>query len=116
MIAFASSLDQAGPITKTVADAALLFRHMAGADDRDMTSVGLQEELEIPTRSRLDGVTIGVPEELTGEGVEPGVRAAFEASLEVARQLGATVKIVQLPHAPAALSAYYVLAPAEGAA
>src|SRR6195952_3651929 len=115
MIAFASSLDQAGPITKTVADAALLFSHMAGADDRDMTSVGIREAIEVPTRDRLDGLTIGVPVELTGEGVgvEPGVRAAFDASLEAAKQLGATVKPVPLPHAPASLSPYYVIAPAE---
>ncbi len=113
MIAFASSLDQAGPITRNVADAALLLRHMEGADERDTTSIGLREVIETPTRERLDGLVIGVPEELTGDGIEPGVREAFQAALAQAEALGARLEPVHLPHAPAALSAYYVLAPAE---
>ena len=113
MIAFASSLDQAGPLTRDVTDAALLFRHMVGADERDATSVAFPEEVRLPTAQRLDGIRLGVPEELTGEGVEPGVMAAFEATLATARDLGATVERVPLPHADYGLSAYYVLAPAE---
>ncbi len=113
MIAFASSLDQAGPLTRDVTDAALLFRHMVGADERDATSVAFPEEVRLPTAQRLDGIRLGVPEELTGEGVEPGVMAAFEATLAIARELGATVERVPLPHADYGLSAYYVLAPAE---
>jgi aspartyl-tRNA(Asn)/glutamyl-tRNA(Gln) amidotransferase subunit A len=113
MIAFASSLDQAGPLTRDVTDAALLFRHMVGADERDATSVAFPEEIRLPTAQRLDGIRLGVPEELTGEGVEPGVMAAFEATLATARDLGATVERVPLPHADYGLSAYYVLAPAE---
>jgi aspartyl-tRNA(Asn)/glutamyl-tRNA(Gln) amidotransferase subunit A len=113
MIAFASSLDQAGPLTRTVTDAALLFAHMAGRDDRDATSVGFPEPVRLPTAERLDGITLGVPEELSGEGIEPGVLDAFRASLATAEELGARLEPVRLPHAPHALSAYYVLAPAE---
>jgi aspartyl-tRNA(Asn)/glutamyl-tRNA(Gln) amidotransferase subunit A len=113
MIAFASSLDQAGPLTRDVTDAALLFRHMVGRDDRDATSIPFPEEVRLPTAVRLDGIRLGVPEELTGEGVEPGVMARFEATLQIARELGATIERVPLPHADYGLSAYYVLAPAE---
>ncbi len=113
MIAFASSLDQAGPLTRDVTDAALLFGHMVGRDDRDATSIAFPEEVRRPTAQRLDGIRLGVPDDLTGEGVEPGVMARFEATLQIARDLGATVERVPLPHADYGLSAYYVLAPAE---
>jgi aspartyl-tRNA(Asn)/glutamyl-tRNA(Gln) amidotransferase subunit A len=113
MIAFASSLDQAGPLTRDVTDAALLYRHMTGRDERDSTSVAHPEEIRLPEAERLDGVRLGVPEDLTGEGVEPGVMERFEETLETARGLGATVERVPLPHADYGLSAYYVLAPAE---
>jgi aspartyl-tRNA(Asn)/glutamyl-tRNA(Gln) amidotransferase subunit A len=113
MIAFASSLDQAGPLTRDVTDAALLFGHMVGRDDRDATSIQFPEEVRRPTAQRLDGIRLGVPEDLTGEGVEPGVMERFEATLQIARDLGATLERVPLPHADYGLSAYYVLAPAE---
>ncbi len=113
MIAFASSLDQAGPFTRDVTDAALLLGAMVGNDPRDSTSLGLPEPIALPGATDLQGVRIGVPEELTGEGIEPGVQKAFEATLELAKQLGATVETMQLPHAPHALAAYYILAPAE---
>jgi aspartyl-tRNA(Asn)/glutamyl-tRNA(Gln) amidotransferase subunit A len=113
MIAFASSLDQAGPLTRDVRDAALLFAHMTGRDECDATSLEFPHAIELPTAERLDGVTLGVPEELTGEGIEAGVLEAFHASLTRAEELGANVREVRLPHAPHALSAYYVLAPAE---
>ncbi len=113
MIAFASSLDQAGPLTRDVRDAALLFSRMTGRDDRDATSLQFPHAIELPSAERLDGVTLGVPEELTGEGIEAGVLESFRASLALAQELGANVRQVRLPHAPHALSAYYVLAPAE---
>ena len=94
-------------------DAALLLGAMAGKDPCDSTSVGLPGPVELPSRTDLRGVRLGVPEELSGEGVEPGVLAAFEATLDRARELGATVEPCRLPHAPHALSAYYLIAPAE---
>ena len=113
MIAFASSLDQCGPLTRDVTDAALLLGAMAGQDPCDSTSVGLPGPVAPPTRTDLRGVRLGVPEELTGEGIEPGVLESFHATLDLARELGATVEPCRLPHAPHALSAYYLIAPAE---
>jgi len=115
MIAFASSLDQAGPLTRDVTDAALLLRHMVARDPRDSTSLAFPEDIATPSARRLDGMRLGVPEELSGEaeGIEPGVQQAFERTLRTAEELGATVETTRLPHAEHALSAYYVLAPAE---
>ncbi len=113
MIAFASSLDQAGPFTRDVTDAALLLGAMVGRDPKDSTSLELPDGIALPSATDLDGIRIGVPEELTGEGIDPGVLKAFEATLDLARGLGATVETMQLPHAPHALAAYYLLAPAE---
>ena len=113
MIAFASSLDQAGPLTRDVSDAALMLRHMVGRDVCDATSLEFPREIELPTAERLDGIRLGMPEELTGEGIERGVLEAFMAALELGQGLGAEVETVHLPHAPHALSAYYVIAPAE---
>jgi aspartyl-tRNA(Asn)/glutamyl-tRNA(Gln) amidotransferase subunit A len=113
MIAFASSLDQAGPFTRTVADAALLLGAMVGPDPCDSTSIGLPEPVRAPTARDLSGIRLGAPEELTGEGIEPGVLEAFERTLDLARELGATVETTQLPHSPHGLAAYYLIAPAE---
>jgi aspartyl-tRNA(Asn)/glutamyl-tRNA(Gln) amidotransferase subunit A len=113
MIAFASSLDQAGPFTRDTTDAALLLAAMAGRDPCDSTSLGLPEPVRLPEATDLGGIRLGVPEELTGEGIEPGVLAAFQATLDIARDLGATVETTRLPHAPHGLAAYYLIAPAE---
>ncbi|MGA2013650.1 MAG: Asp-tRNA(Asn)/Glu-tRNA(Gln) amidotransferase subunit GatA [Solirubrobacteraceae bacterium] len=121
MIAFASSLDQAGPLARDVTDTALLLSHMVGHDHRDSTSVAFPGPIEPPHAQDLRGIRLGVPEELLvggegGGGVEPGVRASFEATLAVAEGLGASVDHCRLPHAPHALSAYYLIAPAEASA
>ena len=113
MIAFASSLDQAGPFARDVTDTALLFRHMVGHDTCDSTSLEYPHEIELPSAERLDGIRLGIPEDLTGEGVEPGVMASFEQTLKLAEELGATIERIALPHADYGLSAYYVIAPAE---
>ena len=88
MIAFASSLDQCGPLTRDVTDAALLFRHMVGRDPCDSTSLEFPEEVTLPSAESLDGVVFGVPPELTGEGVEPGVREVFERTTKLIEDLG----------------------------
>jgi aspartyl-tRNA(Asn)/glutamyl-tRNA(Gln) amidotransferase subunit A len=113
MIAFASSLDQAGPFTRDVTDAALLLGAMVGQDPCDSTSIGLREPIGAPSATDLQGIRLGVPEELTGEGIEPGVLERFNETLDLARELGATVETMQLPHAPHGLAAYYLIAPAE---
>jgi aspartyl-tRNA(Asn)/glutamyl-tRNA(Gln) amidotransferase subunit A len=121
MIAFASSLDQAGPLTRDVTDAALLFSQMVGRDHRDSTSLAFPGPIELPRAEDLLGISLGVPEELVtgaqdGTGIEPGVRESFEATLRIAEGLGASVHPCRLPHAPHALSAYYLIAPAEASA
>jgi aspartyl-tRNA(Asn)/glutamyl-tRNA(Gln) amidotransferase subunit A len=118
MIAFASSLDQAGPLTRDVTDAALILRHTVGRDRRDSTSLEFPGEIALPRAEDLKGIRLGVPDELTGAegGVEPGVRESFEATLALAEGLGATIEPCALPHAPHALSAYYLIAPAEASA
>jgi aspartyl-tRNA(Asn)/glutamyl-tRNA(Gln) amidotransferase subunit A len=117
MIAFASSLDQAGPLTRDVTDAALLLRHMVGHDLCDATSLEFPGEIELPSAESLAGVRLGVPAELqqaqAEASIEPSVRARFEQALQAAQELGASVQEVDLPHAPHALAAYYVLAPSE---
>jgi aspartyl-tRNA(Asn)/glutamyl-tRNA(Gln) amidotransferase subunit A len=112
MIAFASSLDQAGPFTRDVTDAALLFSRMVGRDGCDSTSLEFPSAITA-VAPRLEGKRLGVPSELTGEGIEAGVLARFNETLDLARRLGATIEPITLPHAPHALSAYYVIAPAE---
>jgi len=116
MIAFASSLDQAGPLTRDVTDAALLLRAMVGERDRrDATSLDFPGEIELPSAESLQGVRLGVPAGLADAGVEPGVLTAFERAVALAEgELKATVNAeIELPHAPYGLAAYYILAPAE---
>ena len=92
IVAFASSLDQIGPMTKTVRDNALLYRIVAGRDPCDTTTVDLPEPVEIPEREDLNGIRVGVPKELNeAEGIEPGVKDAVERTIELCRELGAEV-------------------------
>jgi aspartyl-tRNA(Asn)/glutamyl-tRNA(Gln) amidotransferase subunit A len=113
MIAFASSLDQCGPLTRDVSDAALMLAILQGADPCDSTSVGLPEAPRLPDRENLEGLSFAVPTDLTGHAFDAGVRAKFDATLELIESLGGTVGEVALPHAEHGISAYYVIAPAE---
>jgi aspartyl-tRNA(Asn)/glutamyl-tRNA(Gln) amidotransferase subunit A len=115
MIAFASSLDQCGPLTRDVTDSALLLRHMVGRDKCDSTSLDYPHEVELPTAERLDGIRFGVWG-LEEEGVEPGVVESCRAAIAKIEELGGSVEQIELPHASYGLSAYYVLAPAEASA
>ncbi len=112
MIAFASSLDQAGPITRTVADAALMLQHLHGADDRDMTSVGLREEIAVPTRESLEASSSACGEP-PRRGPGAGVLASFRAALAQAESLGARLEEIELAARRGRPLRYYVLAPAE---
>jgi aspartyl-tRNA(Asn)/glutamyl-tRNA(Gln) amidotransferase subunit A len=113
MIAFASSLDQCGPLTRDVSDAALLLAIMQGKDPCDSTSVGLEQAPRLPDREDLNGLRFAVPAELARDAIEPGVREVFEATLARIERLGGEITEVALPHSEHGISAYYVIAPAE---
>jgi len=113
MIAFASSLDQCGPLTRDVTDAALLLGILQGRDPCDSTSVGLPESPALPQREDLKGLRFALPAELAADTIEPGVREVFEATLATIERLGGEVDEISLPHTEHGISAYYVIAPAE---
>jgi len=113
MIAFASSLDQCGPLTRDVTDAALLLEAMQGRDPCDSTSVGIAAGIRRPGREDLKGLRFAVPAELAHDAIEPGVRAVFETTLKRIEDLGGEIAEAPLPHAEHGISAYYVIAPAE---
>ncbi|HVC04825.1 MAG TPA: Asp-tRNA(Asn)/Glu-tRNA(Gln) amidotransferase subunit GatA [Candidatus Acidoferrales bacterium] len=114
LIAFASSLDQIGPFTRSVEDCATVYAAIAGHDPRDSTCDPRAVDDPLSTLRRgVDGMRLGVPREYLGEGTEPGVRAAVEAALKVLEAQGATLHEVSLPSTDVALSVYYVIAPAE---
>ncbi len=114
MVAFASSLDQAGPITRTVADAALMLTSMAGHDPKDSTSLALP----VPDFSQfigksVKGLRIGVPEEYRIDGMPEEIARLWDDGVEWLRAAGCEIKSVRLPHTRYALPAYYIIAPAE---
>ena len=114
MIAFASSLDQAGPMARSAEDAALLLKEMAGFDPRDSTSV----EQDVPDyaaslNNSLEGLKIGLPKEYLGEGLDPKVAETVETAIKTYESLGATIKEITLPNSHLAVPTYYVVAPAE---
>jgi aspartyl-tRNA(Asn)/glutamyl-tRNA(Gln) amidotransferase subunit A len=113
MIAFASSLDQCGPLTRTVSDAALLLGILQGKDPCDSTSVGLEGGVSLPGREDLSGLRFGVPTELSHDEYDSGVRAVFEQTLRKIEALGGEIAEVSLPSSEHGISAYYVIAPAE---
>jgi aspartyl-tRNA(Asn)/glutamyl-tRNA(Gln) amidotransferase subunit A len=113
MIAFASSLDQCGPLTRTVKDAALLLGILQGGDPCDSTSVGIEGGVSLPDREDLSGLRFGVPSELAGYDFDSGVREVFEQTLRKIEDLGGEIAEVSLPSSEHGISAYYVIAPAE---
>jgi aspartyl-tRNA(Asn)/glutamyl-tRNA(Gln) amidotransferase subunit A len=114
LVAFASSLDQAGPFARTVEDAASLQALVQGHDPRDATSVPDDvPDLLAHLRDGLDGVRVGIVTELQGEGYEPGVARVYDAALRRLERLGAEIVEVSLPHAGYGLPAYYLIAPSE---
>ncbi|HEX6528916.1 MAG TPA: Asp-tRNA(Asn)/Glu-tRNA(Gln) amidotransferase subunit GatA [Burkholderiales bacterium] len=113
LVAYASSLDQAGPIARSAADLALLMNVMAGHDARDSTSVRRPKEDYSKFDVSLGGLRIGIPREYFGDGLEPGVRQAVEAAVDWFKAQGAQIVEVELPHTEVAVAAYYVIAPAE---
>ena len=116
MIAFASSLDQCGPLTRDVRDAALMLAILQSHDPCDSTSVGLEQAPQLPDREDLEGLRFAVPAELARDAIDPGVRAVFEATLATIERLGGEIAETGLPHAEHGISAYYVIAPAEASA
>jgi aspartyl-tRNA(Asn)/glutamyl-tRNA(Gln) amidotransferase subunit A len=115
VVAFASSLDQIGPVAKTVRDVALLYSIIAGRDALDSTTAELPEPVQAPEGDSLAGVRLAVPKQVASlDAIEPGVRAAFEQALELARGLGAGVGECDLPLSYRyGMPCYYLVAPAE---
>jgi aspartyl-tRNA(Asn)/glutamyl-tRNA(Gln) amidotransferase subunit A len=115
MIAFASSLDQCGPLTRDVTDAAILLRRLQGRDPCDSTSLGIPGDIPLPSAERLDGVRFGVWG-MNEPGLEPGVADSVGATLARIEELGGGVQEIELPSARHGIAAYYVIAPAEASA
>ncbi len=115
LVAFSSSLDQAGPCARTVLDAALLHEAIGGHDPTDSTSIDapVPPVVEAARKADVAGLRVGVVRELTGEGYEPGVQERFAESVTLLQELGATVTEVSCPHFRYALPAYYLIAPSE---
>lgn len=114
MIAFASSLDQGGPMTQSAEDAAMLLQTMAGHDHRDSTSIDKEvPDYRASLGNSLAGLKIGLPKEYFGEGVDSGVAKAIEEAIEQYRSMGAEIKEISLPNSHLAVPTYYVVAPAE---
>ncbi|MBC7380563.1 MAG: Asp-tRNA(Asn)/Glu-tRNA(Gln) amidotransferase subunit GatA, partial [Burkholderiaceae bacterium] len=115
MVAFASSLDQAGPMARTAQDCALLLSAMCGPDlDRDSTSLDMPaEDFSRSLNDSLKGLRIGVPKEFFGEGLSADVRAATDAALKEYERLGATLVTISLPRTELSIPVYYIIAPAE---
>jgi len=117
LVAFASSLDQIGPLTQDVTDCALLLNAIAGHDKRDSTSV--PEPVPDYTKclkADLKGVRLGVPKEYYVEGMQPEVAESMKAALGKLEELGAELEEMSLPHTPYALAVYYIIAPSEASA
>jgi aspartyl-tRNA(Asn)/glutamyl-tRNA(Gln) amidotransferase subunit A len=117
VVAFASSLDQVGPVARNVRDCAFLYSVISGRDDNDTTTVDVPP-VELPTAESLEGLRIGVPKEMNGvAGIEPGVSAVVDKALALAESLGARVEECSLPRSvDYGVACYYLVAPAEASA
>ncbi|MEG1279950.1 MAG: Asp-tRNA(Asn)/Glu-tRNA(Gln) amidotransferase subunit GatA [Comamonas sp.] len=115
MIAFASSLDQAGPMARTAEDCAILLSEMCGPDlDRDSTSLDHPaEDFTAQLNNKLDGLRIGIPAEFFGDGLSADVRAAVDSALKEYEKLGAKLVPISLPRTELSIPVYYIIAPAE---
>lgn len=115
MVAFASSLDQAGPMARTAEDCALLLSSMCGPDpDRDSTSLDIPaENFALKLNDSIEGLRIGVPKEFFGEGLSADVRSAVDAALKQYEKLGAKLVPITLPRTELSIPVYYIIAPAE---
>lgn len=113
-MAFASSLDQIGPITKDVEDSAILLSLIAGKDEKDTTSINIpRKDYTQNLKKDIKGMKIGVPKEFFGEGINEEVKNALEEAIKVYKQLGAEVIEISLDIAEYALATYYIIACAE---
>jgi len=114
MIAYASSLDQGGPMAHNAEDAAIMLQIMAGFDERDSTSVDLPvPDYRAELNNSIEGLKIGLPKEFFGEGLNSDVAAVIERAVNECRKLGAHIQEVSMPNLKLAIPAYYVIAPAE---
>ncbi len=114
LIAFASSLDQIGPLARTVEDTALLLEVLAGHDPLDSTSVNQPTPAYSETVNQpLENLTLGVVDRHFGEGIDPEIEAAVQAAIQVYESLGATIKHIEMPHADYGIATYYIIAPCE---
>ena len=114
IIAFASSLDQAGPITKNVEDAALLYELMAGIDERDATtSPNAVEKVSAGLQAGVKGLLVGIPKEYRMDGMDAEVAKMWDDASEMLKRMGAEIVPISLPHTHYALATYYIIAPAE---
>ena len=114
MIAYASSLDQGGPMARSAEDCAILLQAMAGFDDKDSTSVDLPvPDYSAGLNTELKGLTIGLPKEFFGEGLSNNVATVIDQAVQEYQKLGAIVKEVSMPNLKLAIPAYYIIAPAE---
>ena len=114
IVAFASSLDQAGPMARDVHDCAIMLENMAGFDPKDATSLDMAvPNWEAALSSDLKGKTVGIPKEYRLEGIDPDIDAMWDAGIAMLKDAGADVVEISLPHTKYALPAYYIIAPAE---
>lgn len=117
MIAFASSLDQAGPMTRTAEDAAMMLNIMAGVDEKDSTSMDQPTpDYTEQLNNDLTGLRIGIPKEYFGEGLTPAIEQAVQSAIKEYQSLGAIVKEISLPNTALAVPCYYIIAPSEASA